>query len=137
LSIKDEDIDISLPEEHDLGFSNAALKFHVKMARLEGMVVSGTAFSHRNCSWLAADCFEAAYRINGTVDKSFVAGIQDVFSSMVNLAEDLQGEFDLSLQSSSMVSRVAATLHIMFYQVWRLALTESFPEWLTLCSALS
>jgi proline utilization trans-activator len=41
LSIQDEDIDISLPEEYDLGFSNAALKFHVRMARLEGKVVSG------------------------------------------------------------------------------------------------
>jgi proline utilization trans-activator len=42
-SIKDEDIDISLPEKDDLGFSNSALQFHIKSATLEGMVMSGTA----------------------------------------------------------------------------------------------
>ncbi len=41
LSVSDEDIDISLPEEHDLGFSNSALKFHIKLAALEGKVMSG------------------------------------------------------------------------------------------------
>ncbi len=116
LSIRDEDIDTSLPEEYDLGFSNTGLKYHVELARLEGEVVSGRTMPHHHC--FSADCcFEAAYRINGTVDRSFVAGIQDVFLSMVKLAEDLQRDFPISLQSSSMVSRVAATLHIMFYQV--------------------
>lgn len=40
-----------------------------------------------------------------------------MFSSMVKLAENLQAAFPISLQSSTMVSRVAATLHIMYYQV--------------------
>jgi hypothetical protein len=36
---------------------------------------------------------------------------------MVKLAEDLQGKFNISLQSPSRVSRIAATLHIMQCQV--------------------
>lgn len=42
LSIRDEDIDISLPGHRDLGFSNSALKLHIKLAALEGKVMSGT-----------------------------------------------------------------------------------------------
>jgi proline utilization trans-activator len=49
LSIRDEDIDTSLPEECDLGFSNTGLKYHVQLARLEGEVVSGTTMLQRHC----------------------------------------------------------------------------------------
>jgi hypothetical protein len=41
-SIKDDDIDISLPDLGDLGYSNSALRLHVKLASLEGSVISGT-----------------------------------------------------------------------------------------------
>ncbi|KAH8900601.1 hypothetical protein GQ53DRAFT_129539 [Thozetella sp. PMI_491] len=52
LSIRDEDIDTSMPEEYDLGFSNTALKYHVKLARLEGEVVSGTiTLYHYGFDW--------------------------------------------------------------------------------------
>lgn len=47
LSIMDEDIDISAPGEHDLGLSNTALNFHIKLAGLEGRVMSGIV-SHRH-----------------------------------------------------------------------------------------
>lgn len=60
---------------------------------------------------------EAAYKLNGAVDKSFVSGIQEVFSSMVRLAEDLQKDFSISLQNPGIVSRIAATLHVMHHQV--------------------
>lgn len=98
LSIRDEDIDMPLPGDNDLGFSNAALNLHIKLAELEGKVMS------------------ASYRINGTVNKEFIAGIQDLFAYMARLAEAFSGDFQISLQSPSKVSRVAATLHIMYYQ---------------------
>ena len=42
LSISDQDFDISLPGKRDLGFSNSALNLHIKLAVLEGKVMSGT-----------------------------------------------------------------------------------------------
>jgi proline utilization trans-activator len=48
LGVRDEEVDISLPEEHDLGFTNSALSFHIKLAALEGKVMSGTNASHHD-----------------------------------------------------------------------------------------
>ncbi|CAK7216733.1 hypothetical protein SCUCBS95973_002906 [Sporothrix curviconia] len=98
LSIRDDDIDIPLPGDNDLGFVNAALNLHIKLAELEGKVMS------------------ASYRINGTVNKEFIAGIQDLFAYMARLADAFTGDFHISLQAPRTVSRVAATLHIMYYQ---------------------
>ena len=47
-SIQDVDVDISLPEEDDLGISNAALKLHVKLAALEGKVMAGEMLPNIN-----------------------------------------------------------------------------------------
>ena len=41
LSLAEKDIDISLPGVADLGLSNSALLLHVKLAVLEGKVMSG------------------------------------------------------------------------------------------------
>lgn len=50
LSIRNEDIDTSLPGDHDLGFSNSALNLHIKLATLEGRVMSGIVNSYYQCS---------------------------------------------------------------------------------------
>ena len=59
----------------------------------------------------------AAYMINSAVDKGFIVGIQRVFSSMIKLTEYFRGEFELRLDQPSSISRVAATLHNLYYQV--------------------
>lgn len=41
LSISDKDCDILLPRQEDLGVSNSALLIHIKLAFLEGEVMSG------------------------------------------------------------------------------------------------
>lgn len=48
VSIRDEDIDIRLPQEDDCGFSNASLNLHAKLAALEGKVMIGRL---RDMSW--------------------------------------------------------------------------------------
>lgn len=50
LSIRDEEIDISLPEQHDLGFSNSALRYNIRLAALEGKVTAGK-FSSPVSGW--------------------------------------------------------------------------------------
>ncbi|EXJ81572.1 hypothetical protein A1O1_07636 [Capronia coronata CBS 617.96] len=97
LSITEKDFDISLPGQEDLGFSNAALLLHVKLADLEGKVMS------------------AAFGINSRLDRSFMTTIREVFHSMTKIAEDFTGDFGLDLNAGR-VSRVAATLQIMYYQ---------------------
>jgi hypothetical protein len=59
----------------------------------------------------------AAYGINGSLNSSFIVGIQEVFSSLMKLGSEFNGKFDLSLNEPSQVSRAAATMHIMYYQV--------------------
>ncbi|KIV86015.1 hypothetical protein PV11_01658 [Exophiala sideris] len=97
LSITDNDIDISLPGQEDLGFSNTALLLHVKLAVLEGKVMS------------------AAFGINSTLDRSFMAAVREVLDSMTKMAEDFTGDFELDINTGK-VSRVAATLQLMYYQ---------------------
>jgi proline utilization trans-activator len=48
LSIKDHEIDIGLPQKHDLGFDNSALILHIKLAALEGQVIAGWSFLPRS-----------------------------------------------------------------------------------------
>lgn len=43
-------------------------------------------------------------------------GIEQVFSTMTNLAESFAGKFDFSLSHPGEVSRIAATLHLIYYQ---------------------
>ncbi|KAK4499315.1 hypothetical protein PRZ48_009828 [Zasmidium cellare] len=97
-SIRDEDIDIRLPQENDCGFSNASLQLHAKLAALEGKVMI------------------AAYGINGAIDSAFINGIQDVLSTMVKIADDFQGDLSIDLHPPYRLSRVAATLHVEYYQ---------------------
>ncbi|KAK5021771.1 hypothetical protein LTS07_010666 [Exophiala sideris] len=97
LSVTDNDIDISLPGQKDLGFSNTALLLHVKLAVLEGKVMS------------------AAFGINSTLDRSFMAAVRDVRDSMTEMAEDFTGDFELDINTGK-ISRVAATLQLMYYQ---------------------
>lgn len=54
LSIKNEDIDVSLPGDHDLGLSNSALNLHIKLALLEGKVMSGEVLPPNRC--FGANC---------------------------------------------------------------------------------
>ncbi|KAL2206858.1 hypothetical protein CC79DRAFT_1370256 [Sarocladium strictum] len=98
LSIHDEDVDISTPDELDLGVSNKSLNLHIKLAVLEGRVMS------------------TAYRINGRVDKAFIRGIENVFLTMVKLTEGFQGNLSIDTENPRNISRTAATLHIMYYQ---------------------
>lgn len=46
-----------------------------------------------------------------------MTAIREVFHSMTKVAEHFKGEFELDL-SSGRLSRVAATLQIMYYQVF-------------------
>lgn len=94
-SIRDEDIDISKPEVGDGG---TALNLHIRLATLEGKVMS------------------AAYRLDETIDKRFVDGIQNVFTSMLDVAGDFQGDFSINLQRPNGVARTTATLYILYYQ---------------------
>lgn len=40
LSIRNEDIDMSKPEDTDLGFLNAPLRLHIRLAAMDGDVIS-------------------------------------------------------------------------------------------------
>jgi hypothetical protein len=55
--------------------------------------------------------------IKRVVDTSFVRGIQAVFISMTQLIEELRRDFPLNLDNPSRMSRIAATLHVLYYQV--------------------
>ncbi|KAH8811331.1 fungal-specific transcription factor domain-containing protein [Xylogone sp. PMI_703] len=98
LSIEAKDIDVPLPLEGDLGVSNSALILHCKLEMLEGMIMN------------------AGYGINSTFNKAFISGIEEVFSTMTKLAESFAGKFDLNSNHSTGISRVAATLHLIYYQ---------------------
>lgn len=41
VSIRDDEIDISTPGKDDLDYDNAALNLHIKLAALEGRIISG------------------------------------------------------------------------------------------------
>lgn len=54
-SIEDQEINISLPEVHDLDLSNSALNYHIKLSVLEGKVMSGTSMQYLATSRPDAD----------------------------------------------------------------------------------
>lgn len=116
LTISDEEIDISMPAEIESGFSNSALILHIKLAALEGNVMTGIVSLWSICDFTKSPA--AAYKINGTLDKAFIIGLQNIFSKMTTLVEEFETKFDLGLNTPRGVSRVAATLHIMYYQVF-------------------
>ncbi len=58
-----------------------------------------------------------SYSLNGFINAALVVGIQNIFSSMTDLARDLIGTFDLNLHEPGSISRVSATLHLAYYQV--------------------
>jgi proline utilization trans-activator len=116
LTIHDEEIDISLPTEDDLGFDNSALILHIKLSAIEGDVMKGKTFSL--CTFqILLTCLTAAYQINGALDKAFIISLQHIFTKMTVLVEHFDGKFDLSLEKTTGVSRVAATLQLVYYQV--------------------
>ena len=117
LSIRDEDIDISMPDPDEFGTSNAGLIMHIRLANLEGQVKQSKCMHFIVEGRLAHETVSAAYSIDSTVDKTFVHGLQQIFAYMGNLAKDFTGLLSLSLQNPKRVSRTAATLHIMYHQV--------------------
>ena len=116
LSIADEVIDISLPSQKEHGVSNSALLIHIKLAIVEGQVMSGKMSFAAHYRKDSANKSEAVYGINSTLDKSYVTGVRKVILSMAKVAEDFTGDFEHCLNTVR-ISRVAATLQIMYYQV--------------------
>lgn len=116
VSISDSDVTAILPNAGSSLQKSEALSMHVKISRILTKVL--------NCEDLSPD-FQllililslAVYGIDGRSNKSFVKSVQDVLLNLADLAPDLQTQFDLAIQVSQPISRVAGTLNLCYYQV--------------------
>lgn len=59
----------------------------------------------------------AIYGVDGKVGPSFLKNMQTVLRSMAALVPELERMFEVKLDSSRPISRVAATLNLYYHQV--------------------
>jgi proline utilization trans-activator len=116
--LRDEDMDLSLPNTGVYRGPCPELSLHIKITKLTGNVMMGklctliVPVSLYRCLIILA-----AYRLHKTLNMTFLRGIQDVFSDMAKLAEECSGIFSLDLDNPNTISRSAASLHLSYYQV--------------------
>ncbi|KAI1291184.1 fungal-specific transcription factor domain-containing protein [Xylaria venustula] len=94
-SIQDEDITVNLPGKNQ---TEKVLRTHVTMSRLLATVV------------------DSVYRVDGNLGPSFLKNVQWVLRSMAAVALELEQMFELTLDGSRPISRVAATLNLYYHQ---------------------
>ncbi|KAI0198963.1 fungal-specific transcription factor domain-containing protein [Astrocystis sublimbata] len=97
-SIQDEDITVGLPYSADNTHTEKALRLHVTMSRLLATVV------------------DSVYGVDGKLGPSFLKKVQRVLRSMAAMAPELEQAFEITLDGSVPISRVAATLNLYYHQ---------------------
>lgn len=60
---------------------------------------------------------EAVYGVDGRLDSSFLRNVQDMLWQLAALGEELNGSVELDLNSSTLLSRVSATINLCYHQV--------------------
>ncbi|ETS84551.1 hypothetical protein PFICI_02576 [Pestalotiopsis fici W106-1] len=96
-SIHDEDVTVPLPGPVN-SHAVKGLSVHVAVSRLLAQVVN------------------SIYGVDGKVGPSFLRNMQGVLRSMAALVPELERAFEIKLDSSRPISRVAATLNLYYHQ---------------------
>ncbi|KAK7219698.1 hypothetical protein V2G26_007701 [Clonostachys chloroleuca] len=98
-STRDEGVHCQLPSYSGASRRTAALGMHIRFARI------------------IADVSRAVYGTNGSINKKFVISTKNVLESIAAVADDLQSSFPLHADVSYVgISRIAAHLHLQYYQ---------------------